>query len=252
MLVEFLGVPGSGKSTVSHAVADILESCGAMVDEVTYNLDKRHRRTARLLLKSSLASRYILKRPRKSLWYWRRIASTKQKTSTDLAKALFNWMFIASVVDSQRASVITVLDQGLAQALWSVGHAAQREAWTDLLSLEMGSAIAMPDLVIHVRASFESVGDRLTARAQRISRLDSLGQDYPSLVQARANSDAIVRILRAKGVLVMEIDNDCHEQLISSARTIADVLLAMLAGRDQTTDAYTTSKPMQPRVITDF
>jgi len=161
-------------------------------------------------------------------------------------------MFIASVVDSQRASVITVLDQGIAQALWSVGHAAQREAWIDLLSLEPASAIAMPDLVVHVRASFESVGDRLTARAQRVSRLDGLGQDYPALVQARANSDAIVRVLRAKGVQVIEIDNDDHEQLISSTRTVADTLLAMLVSKGQPTDPYTTSNPGQPGIVAEF
>jgi thymidylate kinase len=252
MLVEFLGVPGSGKSTVSHAVADILKARGVLVAEITYGLDRRHRRIARLLLKSLLSIRYILKWPYRALWYYRSIVSTKQKRVTDLAKALFNWMFIASLVDGRRASVVTFLDQGIAQALWSVGYAAQRETWTNLFSIEQGSAIAMPDLVVHVRASLESVGDRLMARAQRVSRLDSLGQDYPSLVQARTNSDAIVRILSAKGVQVIEIDNDNQEQLISSARAIADVLWGMRVSNDQTIDPNTTSNPGQPGIVTNF
>jgi thymidylate kinase len=229
MLVEFLGVPGSGKSTISHILADTLRARRIMVAEVTYDLDKRHRRFPRLLLKSLQLSRFSFNRPSEALWGCRCIASTKQKTLLDFAKALFNWLFIASVIDSQRESVIIVLDQGVAQALWSVGYAAQRETWTDLLSREPGSAATMPDMVVHVRASVQSVGDRLRARAQRVSRLDSHGGDYPSLVRARTNSDAIVRRLRAKGVQVIDIDNDYPEQLITDVRTIADELMAMLA-----------------------
>jgi thymidylate kinase len=234
MLIEFLGVPGSGKSTVSHVFADMLRNHRFIVAEVTYDLDKQHRKVARLLLKSTQLLSFALKWPHKTYSYCCCIASTGQNSLVDFAKALFNWIFIASVAHRQRASVITVLDQGVAQALWSVGYAARKEIWTNLLPLEPSCAAILPDLVVHVRASPQSLKERLAARAQRVSRLESLGGDCASLVRARANSDAIVQVLKTRGVQVIEIDNDYPDQLATGARSILDALTLLLKDGSRT------------------
>jgi len=240
MLVEFLGVPGSGKSTVSHILADALKDRDLTVAEITYDLDRRHRRAGRLLLKSMQSLRFALKHPYKTYSYFTKISSTNQNSLSDFTKALFNWLFIASIAHTHRASDITILDQGVAQALWSVGHAARRNVWADLLALEPEGAAILPDLVVHVRASPQSLKDRLMARTQRVSRLDGHGQDFASLARARAHSDAIARLLQSKGVRVVEIDNDHPDQPAEGARSIADALALMrMNGR------WATSAPVE-------
>jgi hypothetical protein len=54
------------------------------------------------------------------------------------------------------------------------------------------------------------------------------------LVRARANSDAIVQVLKTRGVQVIEIDNDYPDQLATGARSILDALTLLLKDGSRT------------------
>ena len=51
MIVDFFGLPGSGKSVLSHLVAEQLKKVGYTVNEVSYNMDHYHGKKIRTLLK---------------------------------------------------------------------------------------------------------------------------------------------------------------------------------------------------------
>jgi hypothetical protein len=148
----------------------------------------------------------------------------------DLGKASFNWIFIASLPSRKRSSSrITFLDQGIAQALWSIGVAARHEKGLDLLMGNMDERALRPDLVFHVRADFQRIGDRLAIRDRRVSRLDALGRDHQALLRAEADGDAIIGKLKRVGIRVIEVENSHPGQLASGAQLIAGAITAMLS-----------------------
>jgi hypothetical protein len=230
MLIEFFGLPGSGKSTLSRRVGQLLRAQGLGVDEATYDLDHRRRRLERLLAKSTCLARYAAADPRHALRDLVRVASTRQATPLDLGKSIFNWMFISSLVSRERSPArIVLLDQGIAQAVWSVAYAARRECWLDLLPADGGAVAHKPDLIIQVRADFRTVGDRLTVREVRASRMDALGRDQRALQRAAARGEAVIGRFRSLGVPVIEVENENPRQLASGARLVADAVVTMVA-----------------------
>ena len=234
MLIEFLGLPGCGKSTLSRSLADLMVEQRFVVDETTYDLDHRRRKLGRQCAKLAYLFPFAARNPNRVLSNLLAIARTRQSSLADLRRAGFNWVFILSVVArKQSPSIIRVLDQGIAQAIWSIGFAAQSGSWLELLSTRNKQAAAMPDLVVRVRADFATIGDRLGARKRRVSRMDAVGRDLEALRRAENIVDLIVSRLRAIGVPVIEIDNNDVAQLAQGASRIATVIMTGL--REQKT-----------------
>jgi hypothetical protein len=229
MLIEFFGLPGAGKSTMSRLAADLLLKRGLVVDEVTYNLDHRRSGLERQLAKLGRCVRYAAAHPRHALSDLVRIAATRQATLIDFGKSIFNWMYIASLASRRRSSGrIAFLDQGVAQAMWSICFAALHGKALDLLLGDRQLGALWPDLIIHVQADFQTIGHRLANRQRRVSRLDALGQDHQALLSAEAYVDAIIRRLKAAGIPVIEVENSDPGQLASAARLIANSITTML------------------------
>ena len=229
MLIEFFGLPGSGKSTMSRRVATLLLRRGLIVDEITFDLDHRRRRFDKVLTKLARLVRYAFAHPRHALSDLVTITATRQATLVDLGKVVFNWLFIASLASRKRSpSRITVLDQGVAQAMWSIGFAARNEKSLDRLLADMPGAALRPDLIVHVRADFAMIGDRLAARQRRVSRLDALGRDHQALARAVAHCDAIIGKLTSSGTPVIEVENRDPGQLVAGARLIARAILTVV------------------------
>jgi hypothetical protein len=229
MLIEFFGLPGTGKSTMSRVVVDLVLKRGLVVDEITYDLDHRRPPIERLLAKIAHLARYFAAHPCRGLSDLVRIAATRQATLLDLAKSIFNWMFIASIAAQKRSPHrIVILDQGVAQAMWSIGFAAQDEKSLEKLVTEARGAAPRPDLIVHVRAKWQTIGDRLATRERCVSRLDALGQDHKALQRAEMHGDMIMRMLRSSGIPVIEVENDDRTQLISGARLVAGAILTRL------------------------
>ncbi len=229
MLIEFVGLPGAGKTTMSRNVAELLLDRQLTVDETTYELSHRYHRLPGLLVKFAHLTRYAVAHPRLAFSNSARIAATRQATLRDLGKSIFNWMFIASLASRKRSPArIMILDQGVAQAMWSIGFAAQRETWLDDLCARAQTSAHKPDLLIHVRADFQKIGDRLATRAQHLSRMDTLGRDHNVLQRAEAHGDAIIGKFKSFGVPVIDVKNDDPEQLTSGARCVADAIVTKL------------------------
>lgn len=230
MLVEFFGVPGSGKSTMSRIVADALRHKRCVVSEATYDVEHQHSRTGSQLLKLGHIAAYAASHPRHALSDAARIAATRQATVRDLAKSIFNWTFISSLAARERSRQdVLLLDQGVAQALWSVGFAARGHTWLELI--EAQAPALRPDLVIHVRADLQAVGNRLMRRERHASRMDDRCRDQRALQRAAEQARAVLAKLRAADVPVIEVDNSDRGQLAAGARAAADAVLSILIER---------------------
>jgi thymidylate kinase len=260
MLIEFFGLPGAGKSTLSRLVADHLLSRRLVVDEITYDLAHRNSRRKALLNKLAHVVRFAAARPRRTLSDLVRIVATRQATLVDLGKSFFNWIFISSLATRKRSPVkIIFLDQGIAQALWSIGFAARRENWLELLLAASHGTTPRPDLIVFVRAELQVIGNRLAAREGHASRMDAFQRDHEVLRRSEAHADAIIDRLRSGGVSVIEVENNDSMQLVSSARLVADAIMTALsehrgtsgAGLQQDTPFATHEASRTDRALTD-
>jgi len=232
MLIEFFGLPGSGKSTMSRIAVELLQAQGLAVEEVTFDLDHRRNGPGRILAKFAHILRFVAANPFHAIGDVVGVAASGQATLKDGGKAIFNWLFIASVASRKReANHITMLDQGVAQALWSVRFAAKRNAGPNAMLGRAERAAFMPDLVVHVRASLQNVGDRLSARSDPVSRLDKQGRDRQALQRSESLADALIHQLRSNGICVIDVFSDEPGDLATGAARIVDAVMARLSQR---------------------
>lgn len=220
MFVEFVGVPGSGKSTLSRSVAEKLRSDGLAVDEITYELDHCLAARDRVARKLAKILVFAITNPRIFLEDSTQIVKTRQATIKDLAKALGAWSFISAELSNPRPRCrIAILDQGLAQAMWSIGFAARNMNWHRLLHLDIRP---IPDLIVHVRASENTVSRRLQSRLAMASRLDRFGGNAAELSRAQKNTELVLSRFRARSVEIIEADCSFSSELAPSAHLVAE------------------------------
>jgi broad-specificity NMP kinase len=235
--VEFLGLPGAGKSGVSRRVGEILQGEGIRVVETAYELTHRSGVAARRFRKSAFIAREIVLRPMDSARSARAIVATKQNTTSDLVGAVSNWLLVSNLLrDDGRVPAIHLLDEGIFQALWSVGFGAAVDDLT-LVSQAVGTAFPVPDVVVIVNASLATVEQRLRCRGMRQSRLeDRLGIDRGIFEKSERLMGEVRTILvemakSRKNVHIHEVANDREQDLEPNARALAAVLIPMFAGR---------------------
>ena len=238
MRIEFLGVPACGKSTLSRTLAQQLIGQGLIVSEPTFDLDHRLPKLARQWRKLCRSAAFLALHPHTAMQDMAAILQTRQATFGDLRKATLNWLFIRSIATAPRLpGEVTILDQGVAQAVWSIAFAAGGGRWWFALSEVNGRGGVLPDLVVRVRTDLVIVGDRLALRAHTTSRMNKLGRDTDALRRAEANCGVIAERLRALGIPVLEVQGNAAEDLDQGASRLAGRVLAarrngeQLAGR---------------------
>ena len=173
VLVEFIGLPGSGKSTIAHALADLLRDRGEPVSEPTWHNDHASRRPMRALRKASLAlSASMRDRARaRELVDW--VRNSRQPTTRETVKLVVNALYLAEATERcARAQGVHIFDQGLLQELWSVLYRArQNENLERRCADQMVMCGARLNVVI-VDAPLGVLQRRLEARTQGASRLE--------------------------------------------------------------------------------
>jgi hypothetical protein len=230
MLIEFLGLPGSGKSTLSRLLAEHFVTCGQQVGEPTYTLAHELSHPARLRAKLRLVGSFIARHPHLAASDLLAIRRTRQASPSEAQKLAFNWLYIASLcTDRPASSTVTILDQGIAQAVWSVALSARRKTWLKLLTRIRWCEAAAPHLVVRVHADPAILAPRLDARCQRASRMDHLGGDLAALRRADAICDVITARVRATGIEVLDVVSNVPGDLTTSLSRIGDVATALVA-----------------------
>lgn len=179
MIIEFVGLPASGKTTIAEKMSDNLKSCNIAVNCGFFSLYRWSwwKRNLHKLLKiihftvrkenRSLAARFSIA-----------ILRTRQRSFVDYLRLIFNNLYLFSASDELRVSDhITILDEGSIQHIWAIASGARGE-----LSLrKMMTYYQCPDIVIYVsvdedimiernrnRVKNENMNYRLNRRHRRI------------------------------------------------------------------------------------
>lgn len=205
LVVELLGAPGVGKSTLIPEIRAHL----AVPDAP---------RTGRAGKALGLA-RFVATHPATTARGLLAIASTRQRTRHDLAWVTRTWLKrCARHAELRRRPGLHLVDAGVAQALWSIGFHARTSLDPRLLDTPL------PDVVVVVEASLETVRRRLAGRPGAQSRLERDGEaDH---ARAKACVGEVAELLAHRGVLTIPLDNDRDTDHATAARAIADRIRA--------------------------
>jgi hypothetical protein len=196
--VEFVGIPGAGKSTVARRAAELLERDGMVVHLHSHPTAPSPRARHRLLRVAGYL-RYLppfvimaCRHPAYAYRAWAHVAASRQRSAWDLIKVLHNLFRMSLLVEwCRREGGIHLIDQGLFQALWAVEFSAGSRAQNTANGL-CDAAVALPDIAVMVSAELPCIQQRLTGRAVAVGRLEvELRSDPTALTRA---TDAIAMV----------------------------------------------------------
>jgi len=235
-VVEFVGLPGAGKSTLSHAVAELLRSRGIPVTEPTWELTRGSSWLRKRVIKMGYASAIALGHPVWTLAALRRVRATRQQSLEDLLATAFNLLFVCGLLArvSKRRG-IHLMDQGFFHALWSIDFSARAPArLVDLRVRSLrGGLLTRADLVVTLEVPSETAVDRMAARVGTQSRLEVLiprpdfAVHLESALAALERTRERLRDLQARGLplAVEQLVDDGRGSLEEQARRTAELIL---------------------------
>ena len=146
-VVEFVGLPGAGKSALSREVAALLRAKGLIVSEPTRRLDQLGM-AWRTLAKVGYGIGGAVAAPRTGARWMRTFNTMRQRSLADTGRVALNWFFLAGLSRGlAHRPGVHLLDQGIFQGLWSAGYAARDGA---LQARELVAAVldALPPRIL--------------------------------------------------------------------------------------------------------
>ena len=245
MHVEFLGLAGAGKSTVSGAVGTVLRERRIPVTEPTYRLDHLVSDSTRRALKFWYSLRWAIRRPREGAYWTQIVLGSHQRAFVGSWVETMNLLYVLELMRSESALPgVHLFDQGLFQALWSLAYdAAAAHVISPLVLERVRGSLPPTTVVIVVEASVETARGRLTERPGATSRLQrdvTAGRSAAALARATAvlrPVEAAASQLAGEGrIVLLRVSNENHADLLAAATRIADAIAHLLP------EAYPTAR----------
>lgn len=175
VVVELCGLPGAGKTTLAADVVDRLRESGLSAVVADAPISAAVPFAQRSMRKVGLLASTVAARPGEALRAARRLGAG-QPNGRDRLAVPVQWCVTSAVVSSAgRRPGLSVLEEGLVQALWSAQLSARSPYAADvrrMLAYRSGSAT--PDLVVHLDVPVEVALARLRARESRHSRVQRM------------------------------------------------------------------------------
>lgn len=238
LVVEFVGLPGAGKSALSRQVATLLRERGTTLSEPTQALD-RATTLRRSLVKASLGVEAAVAAPLTSARWIRTFVGMAQRRPADIGRVTLNWLFLAGLTRRLASRPgVHLLDQGVLQGLWSAGYAAKRGGLGHEAGAALAKALLPGTLVIVVDTSPATLRHRLQHRPGGDSRLErdlAAGDPAGSLARAVAAfaslQELLVLLERQGRIVVMRVEGEHPELLQRTAERVADRIDAAARGQ---------------------
>lgn len=221
--VEFFGLPGVGKSTLSNRIAEILSENEIPVEQNAYILSHQMNRLKRVLFKLLYVTKELVFHPYYTFVSIKTILMTQQKSAVDLVKVVFNWFFVSSLIRSNREyNGVRLFDEGIFQALWSIGFSGKEESLAIMEALF--PMMPLPQIIIVPEASLATVKLRMSGRQHHDSRLEKGSTELLELADSlfSETKDILKRLSEQRKDLHLScVINEKEADLEGNAKTLA-------------------------------
>jgi deoxyadenosine/deoxycytidine kinase len=229
--IEFMGLPGSGKTTLSHRAAEILREKGTTVLEPTYLINNEMRTIQRYLIKSWYSIKLAWLRPAWALDWLLFIVQSRQKTLQNFVLMIVNCFFILEIYrHHSRSNDICFLDQGICQALLSLSYYSKRDNFMErkfITAMDFFSTLGFR--VIYIDTGVDTIVPRLKERYKKQSRLElrKNTRDFVEIIhgEKRKIEHLLKKLCRNLQVDITTLSKSSSEDVHSAAQQIADLFI---------------------------
>jgi hypothetical protein len=240
LVVEFVGLPGVGKSQATRLVAARLAAMGTPARSSALRVNHELGPWRRVLYKSGVSAAEVLGRPGYASRVGRALMRTGQRSRVDVVRLSYNWLFLVGLLRRARTRpVVELLDEGIFQLLWSIGFAGRERVIRDCSSTLLEgrvSEVPMPDVLVVVEAPLELIEARLASRGSRDGRLDraDASQRHAALVRgadllAEVLSEDVGLVGGVSGPLLRRVRNGDPGELDADVDALVDELASLAA-----------------------
>jgi hypothetical protein len=240
VVVEFLGLPGVGKSYAARLVAARLDARGTPARSAGLRINEELGAWRRRLSKGGICAAEAIGRPRSTLRVFRALRGSRQRARVDVIRLTYNWLFVSRLLRRARTrSAVELLDEGIFQLLWSVGFAGGEGSIRECSALLLqgpAPVVSMPHVLVLVEAPPESVHARLAARGSRAGRIDRMvPNERPAALQrgeallAEVLSESLGLIRPASGPMLRRVRNGAPHELDAGIDALVDELASLAA-----------------------
>lgn len=230
LLVEMVGLPGSGKSSLCHRVNYILNQRGIPTNYRTCSSAGTKGRLFEKLRKSVSIIPFVLTNLGYIFRSARIILSRKDREETYTPAFLQGWIYMSYLYWYHRSSRgVNLFCQALLQLLWSFGFTS-KEGYLLNLPASFLRSIFTPDMVIVLEADLATIKRRMDNRLRSDSWTKKWGFHEPSSLSKSSNVfDDVKKILvdinqPFHNMQVMIVDNNLDSNLETNALKIADAI----------------------------
>lgn len=231
LLVEFCGLPGAGKSHLAAALVEGLRRRGIPAHASDASISPDASAIRRIPRKLLAAGREVLDDPAGAVRAGLAIARA-ERSAGDVVSRSMQWLVTQHVLDrAMRRAGVHVFQEGVLQALWSIGLRGDPDALLEVLDAGAVPWIR-PEVLVVVNAPVEVAAARLDARRSSHSRTQALAADERTAELRRGHEllGCLVEWWRAssRGGDVIEVPNGDDGPRDPEAAEMVDRILARL------------------------
>lgn len=172
IILDFYGMPGSGKSTISHLLAERLRKDGYTVVEPSWTLDNKRFVTTRILKKLFLTLEYAFKHPciMNSII---RYVNDSSNSFKQKIKLCINFAYTMNYETRHEDVDIMIMDEGIAQAVVSLVTESTSSTCNQYL-IYLLSKVNEKIKLVYCKVPLMTAMERLKERGTKKSRVDML------------------------------------------------------------------------------
>ena len=170
VILEFYGLPGSGKSTISHRVASKLKKEGKKIYEPTYVTDHIYSIRKRKIIKFIQLIRYVITRPDKYRKL-KRIIKENGYRGKDIIVHMANIAPKLIVYDKAYEDYI-IFDEGLVQSAVSLVRGQQIGSENEIRLRELCKSRSV--LKFYLKIDIKKAIERMSLRDKHDSRIEAI------------------------------------------------------------------------------
>lgn len=175
VILDFYGMPGSGKSTISHMLAEQIREKGYSVIEPSWTLDNKESSIKRILKKLLLAVAYEICHPlviKKTMG----CAGSNGTSAKQQFKLWVNLAYTMNYESRKKGADFMIMDEGIAQGIVSLFTGASELEYDKCYSY-LKNKIYSTITFVYINIDTETALQRLEKRGTKKSRVDQLSSE---------------------------------------------------------------------------